>query len=140
VIWSVSCLDAHMPPITPEAQRGRLFLLIAFAVTLFGDLCIIALKISRVGFTPASVGSVLRWFITAALFYAIWRGHRWVRWLVVGLLGLGLLLTVPAMLRTLHPLVIGVVLQFRITVALLAFPRSVSAFIDYQSVRYKGDT
>ena len=125
---------------TPEEQRGRLLLLIAFAVTLLGDFCVIALKISRVGFGPESVGSVFRWFITAALFYAVWRGHRWVRWLMVGLLGLGLLLTVPLMLRTLHPIFIGIVIQFSITVALLAFPRSVSAFIDYQKVRYNGDT
>jgi hypothetical protein len=129
-----------MPPITPEAKRGRLLLIIAFTVTLFGDFCVIGLTISRVGFTPVSVESVLRWFITAALFYAIWRGHRWVRWLMVGLIGLGLLLAIPAMLRTLHPFMIGIVLQFSITVALLAFPRSVSAFIDYQRVRYIGDT
>jgi hypothetical protein len=129
-----------MSPITPEAQRGRLLLLIAFTITLLGDVCIIALKISRVGFTSAAVGSVFRWFITAALFYAIWRGHRWVRWLMVGLMGLGLLLSIPVMLRTIHPIAIGVVLQFGITVALLAFPRSVSVFIDHQRIRYGGNT
>ena len=134
--------DAHMPalsPMTPEAKRGRLLLLIAIAVTLFGDGLVILLKMSRVGLV-ASGGSVIRWFITAALFYAVWRGHRWVRWLMVGLLGLGLLLTVPAMLRSLHPLLIAVVFQISITVALLAIPPSVSAFIDYQRERYNENT
>jgi hypothetical protein len=124
-----------MPSITPEAQRGRLLLLIAFATTLLGDLCIITLKISRIGFPP-SIGSVLRWFITAALFYAIWRGHSGVRWLMVGLLGLGLLLSIPAILRSLHPLQIGVAFQVSFTAALLAFPPSVSAFMDYQRGKY----
>ena len=126
----------HIPPITPEAKRGKVFLIIAFAVTLFGDFCVVLLKILHIGLVPSSVGSILRWFITTALFYAIWRGHRWVRWLMVGLLGLGLLLTVPAMLRTFDPLLIGIVLQFGITVALLAFPPSVSAFMEYQRARY----
>ena len=121
---------------TPEEQRGRLLLLIAFAVTLVGDLCLITLKISVLGFRPSSIGSVLRLFVTAALFYAVWRGHRWVRWLMVGLLGLGLLLAVSDMLRTWQPLMIGLVIQFSITLALLVFPRSVSAFINYQRATY----
>jgi hypothetical protein len=116
----------------PELRRGRLLLLIAFAVTLLGDLLTILVKILRVGLTPSSFGSVLRWFITAALLYAIWRGHRWARWLTVGLLGLGLLMIVPVLLQSMHPLVIVVALQFIIALALLAFSPNVAAFINYQ--------
>ena len=121
-----------MSMMPPELRRGRLLLLIAFAVTLLGDLLTILVKVLRVGLTPSSFGSVLRWFITAALFYAIWRGHRWARWLTVGLLGLGVLMIVPVLLRSMHPLVIVVALQFIIALALLAFSPSVAAFIDYQ--------
>jgi len=123
---------------TQDAQQGRVFLILAIAITLLGDLCIIALKIFTVGFVPAMVGSILRWFITAALFYAIWRGHKWTRWLMVGLISLCLLVSVPAMMRTLHPMVIGIVLQFSITLILLVIPRIVSAFLEHQRARHFG--
>jgi hypothetical protein len=121
-----------MLTLTPKQSRGRVLLLIAIGVTLFGDACFILLKLSRFGLVPESIGSAMRWFITAALFYAVWRGHHWVRWLMVGLMALGLFLTVPAMLRTLNPLFICLALQFSIALSLLAFPPSVSAFIDHQ--------
>jgi len=125
--------------ISTEAQRGRWLLATAIAVTLFGDAIVILLKISKSGL-GASGGSAVRWFVTAALFYAVWRGQQWARWLMVGLLGLGLLLTAPGMLRSMHPLLIGVVLQLGITLALLAFPPSVSAFISHQRRRYEGNS
>jgi len=74
------------------------------------------------------------------LFYAVWQGHRWARWLMVGLLSLGLLLVIPPMLRTLHPLLIGVALQFAAAVSLLAFPPSVSAFLTFQRRRRNENT
>jgi hypothetical protein len=126
-----------MPILTEELMFGRRLLLTAFAVTLFGDLCVILLTLLQIGLASVSIASIFRWFITAALFYAIWRGHSWVRWLMVVLCGLALLLIIPAMMRSLNPLLIGVALQFSITLALLAFPRSVSAFIDYQRQKYK---
>ncbi len=122
-----------------EVRRGRTLLLIAFAVTLLGDMCVITLKIARLGIVPASIGSVFSWFITVGLFYAIWRGHRWVRWLMVGLFGWGLLLLLPRLISSLHPLAIGIALQFSITIALLVFSPSVSAFIDYQRSKYRED-
>ena len=129
-----------MPPITPEAQRGRVLLLIAFATTLLGDSCVIALKTARIGLTPAFIGSVLRLLVTVVLFYAVWRGVRWVRWLLVVLMGLGLLVMLPVTLLTVHPVAIGIAVQLGITVALLAMPKSVSAFIEYQRMANDGNT
>jgi len=131
-----SMINHVMPMMPPELRRGKLLLLIAFAVSLLGDLLTIVVKILRVGLTPGSFGSVLRWLITAALLYAIWRGHRWARWLMVGLLGLGLVLIGPVALVSMHPLAIAVALQFIIALGLLAFSPSVSAFIDYQRALY----
>ena len=125
-----------MPILSSEQRRGRLFLIIAIAVTLSGDFCIVALKLLAVGFTPSSIGSILRWLITAALFSVIWRGRKWVRWLMVFLLGLGLVLSVLHMLRSWNLLFIGLVVQFSIGAFLLAIPPSVSAFMNYQRVHY----
>jgi len=113
--------------------------LIAIAVTLLGDLAVISLKISQFGLA-VSGGSLFRWFSTIALFYAVWRGYRWARWLIVGLLGLGLLFVVPLMLQSFNLLTAGVALQFVIAIVLLAIPRSVSAFIGYQRARYGENT
>lgn len=126
----------HTPILSPQQRRGRLFLIIAIAITLLGDFCIIASKLLAVGFTPYSIGSILRWMITAALFSVIWRGRNWARWLMVCLLGLGLVVSVPGMLRSWNLLLVGLVLQFGIAVLLLAVPPSVSAFMRYQSVHY----
>jgi len=114
--------------------------LIAFAVTLLGDLVVISLKISQVGLS-ASTGSIFRWLSTIALFYAIWRGYAWARWLVVGFLGLGLILVLLLMQwRGLDALAIGVALQFSTALVLLAFPRSVTTFLGYQHARYRDNT
>jgi hypothetical protein len=67
-----------MSPLTEELKYGQRLLLIAFAVALFGDLFVILRLIFIAGFIPDSIVSIFRWFVTAALFYAIWRGHNWV--------------------------------------------------------------
>jgi hypothetical protein len=123
--------------ISPEAQRGRCLLAIAIVITLIGDLAIVLLKILRLG-VQVSAGSAARWIITAALLYAVWVGLRWARWLMVTLLGLGLVMVVPVMLSSLDPLAVGIALQFAVAAALLAFPRSVSRFLEYQRHRYSG--
>jgi len=130
-----------VPTVMPaSALTGRLLVLIAFAVTLLGDLVVISLKISQVGLS-ASTGSIFRWLSTIALFYAIWRGYAWARWLVVGFLGLGLILVLLLMQwRGLDALAIGVALQFSTALVLLAFPRSVTTFLGYQHARYRDNT
>jgi len=122
---------------TPAARLGQILVIVAIAITLLGDLVVISLTIPG---APSSkvVTSVIRWLLTAALFYAIWRGHTWARWLTVGLLSVGLLMVTPGAYRTLHPLLIGVMLQFAIAVGLLAFPPSVGAFLALQRERYGG--
>ena len=120
--------------ISPEAQRGRWLLAVAIAVTLLGDAIVILLTISRSGFLE-SLTSITRWLITAALFYAVWVGQRWARWLMFGLLGLGLSLIVPAVVRSPHPLLIGLVFQFGLALVIMGLLPSVSAFLDYQRTR-----
>lgn len=127
-----------MPAIIPvEARSGRLMILVAAAITLLGDFFVIVLTIAHLP-PPRAVGSIIRWFLTAALFYAIWRGHVWARWLTVGLLGLALIIAVPVTVRTMHPFLMGIALQFAIATCLLAFPPSVSAFLKFQRAQRIG--
>ncbi len=126
-------------PMPADAKRGRLLLLIAAAITLFGDFMVISLRIWQVGFATAPA-STIRWLLTLALFYGIWRGYGWVRWLMVGLIAVGLLLLLPTLARTLNPILIGVGAQFGVTLALLIFPKSVATFIGYQRKRYREST
>lgn len=140
-----------MNTITAEAQRGRLYLVLAFAITLASDIGLTILEIfvpefQRAGPKPMGaalyfVGMVVRLLITFALFFGVWRGLRWVRWLMVTFIGLALLLTLPILIRSPNLVAIGIVLQFCITLALLAFPPSLSAFINFQRAKYqKGST
>lgn len=127
-----------MPTTSPDkVPTGRLIVLVAIATTLLGDLVVIFLTIPHIP-PPRAIGSVVRWLITAVLLYAVWRGRTWARWLTVALLSLGLLLAIPQALRTMHPLLIGIALQFATAICLLAFPPSVSAFLEYQRARYSG--
>ena len=126
-------------PTAAEARSGRLMVIVAIAITLPGDLVVISLT-SPSAPPSKTAGSVVRWLVTAALFYAIWRGQAWARWLTIGLLSLGLLLVIPGAFRTLHPMLIGVMLQFAIAIGLLAFPPSVSAFLRAQRERYASGT
>lgn len=125
-----------MPDIPPEAKRGRLYVAIAIGLTLVGDGVVIAMTVGQTGASSA-LSSFIRWILTVALFYAIWRGHRWARWLVVGLLALGLLLTLPLALQMFHVTLLTLCVQFAVALGLLAFPPSVAAFQRFQRERVK---
>ena len=123
-----------------QARMGRLLVLAAFAVTIVGDLIVITVVSKRMGASP-SIGSMVRPLLTVALFYGIWRGAAWARWLVVCLLSVGLLLVLLPLLRVgMNPFLLGVALQFLVAVGLLAFPPSVGAFLNYQRAQYRENT
>lgn len=111
--------------------RGRIYVLTAIIVSLAGDACVIGLKIASKGI-GASVPGIIRWGITLALLLAVWRGRPWARWVTVVLMSIGLLVAIPTLLATQHPLIMGVFLQFLIAVVLLAFPPSTSRFLASQ--------
>jgi hypothetical protein len=117
-----------------RARRGRYLLAAAAAISLLGDGVIILLKIASVGLY-ASSGSVIRWFITAALFYVMWQGYQWARWVMVALLSIGLFLFLPTVFRNPQPIFIAIAAQFGAAVSLLAFPPSVTAFMAFQRTR-----
>jgi hypothetical protein len=116
---------------TSSLARGRIYVLMAIIVTLAGDACVTGLKIASKGIGPSLPG-VIRWGITLALLLAVWRGRPWARWLTVVLMSIALLATIPTLLATQHPLIVGIFVQFLVTVVLLALPPSTSRFLAAQ--------
>ena len=116
---------------TSSLARGRFYVLIAIVVTLAGDAYVTGLKIASKGIGP-SIPGIIRWGFTLALLLAVWRGSPWARWVTVVLMSIGLLVTIPSLLATQHPLIVGVFLQFLIAVVLLSFPPSTSRFLASQ--------
>lgn len=119
-----------------EVERGRFSLLAAMLVTLIGDALVIMARAYRFG-VDGSGSSAVRWLLSAAIFYFAFRGQEWARWLMVGLLALGLMLALPAGFHSQNPLFIGLVLQFSIALGYLAFTPSISVFQKYQRSRYR---
>lgn len=108
---------------TYVVRCGRLFVIIAIAVSVLGQA--VSDRLSR------NV-SVLSWLVEAGLYYAVWRGQRWARWLLVFLMGLSPVVgfyflrvspTLPIVVYLLYPLLVA---------AMLALPPSVSAFLNFQ--------
>jgi hypothetical protein len=116
-----------------DARRGMLFLLISAIVTLSGDLIVISFRIWAVGIST-SIGSIVRWLLTLLIFYLIWRGYGWARWLLIALLSLGLLLILRMLNQEDIPLWLPccLAIQFLVALVLLLLPRGVAAFLEYQ--------
>ena len=115
-------------PVTmnPEIQRGRFFVTIAIVYS-----CVISavIELGTASFSPVS------WVLTAALFYALWRGQSWARWLWVGLTSLNPLVGLYFLRGRPSLFVIGLLLCQMPAAILLAFPASVSAFLAAQRNR-----
>ena len=120
---------------TAQERLGGWLVAAAIALTLCGDGLVITLKVMHSGMS-ASGSSFDRWFLTAALLYAVWQGQRWARWLTVALMGFALLILFPAVLQGgMSPLLFAVAVQIAAVFTILAFPPSVSAFLQVQASR-----
>jgi hypothetical protein len=115
-------------------KRGRVLVAAIIAITLISDAVVISLAIADWGIARSG-SSLIRWFITAALLCAVWKGHAWARWLTVTLFALGFLLVAYTAIRSFHPLLAILAVQFGATVGLLAFSSSVSSFMAFQRAR-----
>src|SRR5262249_49869900 len=111
---------------------------VAIAVCLLGDDFASLLRVSRLGIVE-SFPSLMSWSFTAVLFYLVWEGHRWARWLMVGLQGLDLVFIVPYVLLCPHPLVIRIGVRSGFALVTLAFLPSVSPFLAPQRGRPPDD-
>ncbi len=128
-------LPPKIPPsLSPEQERGRVFLLIAFALMVLLDLLVIGLQWTAL--TPlAMVCSGIRVCLTLALMYAIWIGQRWARWLLVGLAYAASLFMFFVLLLNQHPLSLAMLVVFGFGATLLAFSKDVGSFLRFQRMK-----
>ena len=140
---------AHMatpPPVinmipvalTPEQKRGRVILAGALGFCLCVAVCIDVLVLA-VGNIQTLPIICVRLAVTFGLFYAVWIGQRWARWLTLGIFIVAFLLAVrhfvlkPNPFLLLHTfLFLAICLMF---VFVLVLSRHVAAFFSYQRAR-----
>src|SRR5438105_2264566 len=122
---------------TPEQRRGRVILAAAFGFWLFVAVCIDVL-ILAVGIQTLPIIYV-RLAVTVGLFYAVWIGQRWARWLTQGIFIIAFLLAVRHFVREPNPLLLLHTLLFLaiclMFVFVLVLSRHVAAFLSYQRAR-----
>ncbi len=123
---------------TREQNRGRLILAIALGVWFFVALCIDTLVLV-LGNIQSPLIICARLAITVALFYAIWIGQRWARWLMLAFCIYAFLSALRHFIVHRSPfllfnmiLFLGICLMF---IFVLGISKHVAAFLDYQRTR-----
>jgi hypothetical protein len=136
--WHMVTPPPNPVALTPEQRRGRVILAAALGFWLFVAVCIDALVLA-IGNIQTLAVIWARLAITVGLFYAVWIGQRWARWLTVGIFIIAFLLAVrhlilkPSPFLLLHTLLfLAICLMF---VFVLVISRPVAAFLSYQQAR-----
>jgi nicotinamide riboside transporter PnuC len=111
--------------------RGRCLVLTTIVITLLGNLLVVVLPAESDNI-PFFAGKILAFCAVAALLYAMWRGQRWARWLLVAIFVVGLVLRLTLIFPSPHALDIVRATQQFVAALLLALPPSVGAFLAAQ--------
>lgn len=119
---------------TPEQKRGHKLLIGIVILTFGSDLFIGALTMFQNG-VPGAVGTLVRWLLTAGLLYALWKGHGWARWLMVGLCSATFLMMTMAALQNPQPFYIIFDACLAVITGLLMASKSISEFLRFQRLR-----
>ncbi len=119
---------------SPEAQRGKVIVMIVLGTLLCSDVLIVGLTVARKGLLYSG-SSIVRFLFTVALCYAVFSGRTWARWLTVGLISIAFMMMAVFLFRTQHPLIIATTILFGAAASLLTFPPSVSAFFRHHRKR-----
>ena len=112
-------------------DRGRCLVLTTIVITLLGNLLFVVLPATSDSI-PSFDGTILAFCAVAALLYAMWRGQRWARWLLVALYVVGLAARLTVIFRLPHVLDIARATRQFVAALLLAAPPSVGAFLATQ--------
>ena len=106
-------------------------LLSIFIVFVLQDVALIIFKAVLEGF-DTTYTSWVRVCLSIALMYAIWIGQSWARWLFVALIYAAALLVLFAVISHPHFLLFALFFVFALTGSLVAFYRSIGAFLQFQ--------
>jgi hypothetical protein len=112
-------------------DRGRCLVLAIITITLLGGLVFGVLPAASESI-PVFTGAILAFCAVAALLYAMWRGQRWARWLLVAIYVVGLAFRLTLIVRAPEVLDIARATQQFVAALLLAVPPSVGAFLAAQ--------
>jgi hypothetical protein len=121
---------------TSLQKRGRAILAVLLISWLIIALGVIVLEVAIDGISPLLPIYCVRYALTLGLFYAIWTGHNWARWLTVGLFAVAFLLSVRHLI--IHHIVLFLIYSFvwlaifLIFTVVLTLSKSVGAFLSYQ--------
>src|SRR6266851_2430943 len=83
-------MEANGVALTSEQKRGRAVLAVALGLWLFIALCIDVLFLALGHFSALPIICV-RLVLTIGLFYAVWIGRNWARWLTVSFFAIAFL-------------------------------------------------
>jgi hypothetical protein len=121
--------------LTSEQKSGRVILVLSFSLWLIAAIVVSGLIAVRFGATLPFTICCVRIAIVLGLFYAVWRGQSWARWLTVGLFTLGSLKSLFDILAQPSLLLILTSFACLAVVASLAFTKNVGSFLLYQQTR-----
>jgi hypothetical protein len=128
-------INSNPVGLTPEQKRGRILLAATLGFWLLAALCIDGLVLALGSIQTVPI-ICIRLAVTGGVFYPVWIGQRWARWLTVGLSIIAFLLAVrhfvlnPNPFLLLHTLFfLAICLMFVFT---LVLSRHVAAFLSYQ--------
>ena len=131
-------MEPNVVALTSEQKRGRAVLAAAFGIWLFMAVCIDVLFLA-LGHVSALPIICVRPVLTVALFYAVWIGRNWARWLTVIFFAIAFLSAVGhfvlghSLFLLVHTLLFLAV--FSMFVFTLVLSRHVAAFLSYQRSR-----
>ena len=124
--------------LTSVQKRGRAILAAALGLWLIIALCIDVLVLAVGNISTFPVVCV-RLVLTVALFYAVWIGQNWARWLTVSIFAVAFFLSVRHFVLNQNPfllihtlLFLAILLMF---VFVLVLSKHVAAFLSYQRAR-----
>lgn len=107
-------------------RRGRTIMIVLIASTFAFEALILAVLLKL------EMSDVIRLALTAALWYAVWKGKAWAKWLTVILFGITAILMLLFLFKNPTVMIVGVLVYSCAVVVVLTCSKSVDEFIQYQ--------
>ena len=115
-----------------QEKVGKIILLVIFGLILLSDIFVIFLMVMKLG-PSALMPRVVRLLLTCGLFYAVYIGKVWARWVCVFLYVLGLFIVIASLQKSPNfPMIVILILFTAMLAALTVIPQTV-AFLKNQN-------
>jgi hypothetical protein len=128
-----------MKYMTDRERTGKIILTTFLGLCLLSDVIIAALSIFKFG-PFALFKGIVRLSLTGGLFYAVYAGHKWARWLTVTLYSIACIMTAMVLIRTPHLLFVILLILFGGVLCMLTFIPQTVEFLKHQNKRLTEQT